>query len=145
MDFCGLSEEFLEDAKRYGTCDPNIPFQFRVMSKVLSNNDYKTARKLLEAYPGEFEGEYAYLILDLAVEMCLQITVDRIVDGQRVKIPVPETVEFIEYLLKKGADPNLPKGFDQIGHLKDTEEDSGHQCRCEFDCSKIMELLKKYM
>lgn len=145
MDFCGLSEEFLEDAKRYGTYDPNIPFQFRVMAKVLTENDYDTARRLLEANKGEFGGEYGYLVLDLAVEMCLNITIEHNADGQSVKKPTPETAGFIEYLLKNGADPNLPKRFNQIEHLKDIVEDSSQQIDCGYDCSEIMGLLKKYM
>lgn len=145
MDFCGLSEEFLEDAKRYGIYDPNIPFQFRVMAKVLMENDYDTARRLLETNKGEFEGKYGYMILDDAVEMCLNTTIEHNFGGRSVKKPVRETVDFIEYLLKNGADPNLPKQFNQVRHLKDIEEDSGHQMNCRFDCSEIMELLKKYM
>lgn len=145
MDFCGLSEEFLEDAKRYGTYDPNIPFQFRVMAKVLYENDYDTARKLLEANSGEFEGDYGYMFLDDAVEMCLNTTVEQNVDGRCVKKPVPETKEFIEYLLKNGADPNFPKYFNQIEHIDDLESEGSHQCRREFDCSEIRQLLSKYM
>lgn len=145
MDFCGLSEEFLEDAKRYGTYDPNIPFQFRVMAKVLMKNDYDTARRLLEANKGEFEGKYSYMVLDDAVEMCLNITIEHNIDGRSVKKPIPETVDFIEYLLKNGANPNLPKHFNQFEHLKDLEEDGSHQCRCEFDCSEIKKLLSRYM
>ncbi|MDE7399316.1 MAG: hypothetical protein K2N06_07280 [Oscillospiraceae bacterium] len=145
MNFCGLSEKFLEDAKRIGTYDPNMPLQFRVMAKVLMDNDYVTARALLEANRGEFDGEYGYEVLDTAVEMCLNITDEYIVDGRRVKRPVPETVEFIDYLLKNGANPNLPKHFNQIEHINDVEEDSSHQCRCEFDCSEIRNLLNGYM
>lgn len=79
MDFCGLSEKLLEEAERSLTYDPNIPFQFRVMSCVIYDNDYDTARRLLEANKGEFDGEYGYLVLDFAVEMCINITVDHIV------------------------------------------------------------------
>lgn len=145
MDFCGLSEEFLEDAKQYGTYDPNIPFQFRVMARVLTENDYDTARRLLESNKGEFDGEYGYLLLDLAVEMCLNITVEHNAEGRPVKKPTPETVDFIEYLLKCGANPNLPKHFNQSEHLKDLEEDCNHQCGCDFDCSEIKKLLSRYM
>lgn len=44
MDFCGLSEEFLEDAKRYGTYDPDMPFQFR------REFDCSEIRELLNEY-----------------------------------------------------------------------------------------------
>lgn len=145
MDFCGLSEEFLEGAKRYGAFDPDMPFQFRVMSKVLADNDYVAARALLEANKGEFDGEYGYLVLDTAVEMCLNVTTEHIVDGRRVKRPVPETVEFIKYLLDNGADPHLPKKFNQLEHINDLEEDGSQQCGCEFDCSEIRTLLSEYM
>lgn len=145
MEFCGLSDEFLEDAKRVGSYDPNTPFQFRVMAKALMENDYDTARKLLEANPTEFEGDYGYMVLDDAVEMCLNTTVEQSVNGRCIKKPTTETVEFIEYLLKNGADPHLPINFDQIEHINDVEEDGSHQCRCEFDCSEVRELLMRYM
>ena len=145
MDYCGLSDEFLEEVRRVGTYDPDMPFQFWVMGKVLMGNDYDTARRLLEANKDEFGGEYGYLVLDLAVEMCVNITADHIVDGRCVKRPVPETIDFIKYLLDNGADPNLPKQFNQLEHINDVEVDGSHQCRCEFDCSEVRELLKRYM
>lgn len=151
MNLLELSDEFLKDAEKYCSYDEKIPFQYRIICKLLDNNDYCTAKKFIEANKEYFENEYNYLILDSAVEYSINKVVDE--DGnvcdytvsKHIYRPTPETVSFIEYLLVNGADPNLPKNFNQTEHIDDLERDGSQQCKCKFDCSEIKLLISKYM
>lgn len=153
MDFCGLSKDFLDDCEKYLSYDENIPLQYRIIAKLIGDIDYERARKFINANRAEFDNEYNYLLLDLAIEMSINFVVDELgklhpslfLNEPKLYKPSPETVEFIEYLLENGADPKLPEHFNQLEHIDDLEEDCGQQCGCEFDCSEIRELLKSYM
>lgn len=154
MNFLGLSDAFLKDSERYCTYDENIPFQYRVIAKLSFDNDYETMKRLIEANPTEFENDYNYLLLDFAVEGCIDRVIDengtfchmpnQLIKGHRYT-PVPEVIAFIEYLLKNGANPNLPEHFNQMKHICDVEEDCSCQQGVQFDCSEIKLLLSKYM
>ncbi|MCM1500164.1 MAG: hypothetical protein NC124_17010 [Clostridium sp.] len=154
MDFLGLSDAFLKDSERYCTYDENIPFQYRVIAKLLSEDNYEQAKKLMEANSTEFKNDYNYLLLEFAVENCLGIVIDE--NGTRCQAlsqlkkghrytPAPEAIAFIEYLLKNGANPHLPENFNQMEHICDIEEDCSCQQGVRFDCSEIKLLLTKYM
>ncbi|MCH5193123.1 MAG: hypothetical protein J1F11_04110 [Oscillospiraceae bacterium] len=154
IDYCGLSDEFLSALKNWCTYDPDIPFQYRVISKLLSENNYDMAKRILEANKGAFNDKYNYMILDTAIEMSINIvadesgqelTVDDYIKGKQNLKPTATTLKFIEYLLENGADPHLPEGFDQIEHIIDVERDGGQQCGCTFDCSELKSLIQKYM
>lgn len=153
MDFCGLSEKFLADAEKYCSYDENIPFQYRVIAKLLGDTDYDMAKKFIESNKDAFDNEYNYLIIDFAIEMSLNFIVDEFgklhtsfnLNEQQVYKPTPDTVKFIKYLLENGANPNLPEHFNQIEHINELESDSSEQCGCVFDCSEIKNLLALYM
>lgn len=154
MDFLGLSDAFLKDSERYCTYDETIPFQYKVIAKLLFEDDYEQAKKLIEANPTEFENDYHYLLLEFAVEDCIDIVIDenghrcqassQLIKGHRYT-PAPEAIAFIEYLLKNGANPHLPENFNQIEHICNVEEDCSWQQGVQFDCSEIKLLLSKYM
>lgn len=153
MDFCGLSKDFLADCEKYLSYDENIPLQYRVFAKLIGDIDYEMARKFIDANRAEFDNEYNYLLLDLAIEMSINFVVDEFgklhsslfLNEHQLYKPFPETLKFIEYLLENGADPSFPKHFNQLDHINDLEEDCSNQCLCEFDCSEVKELLKSYM
>ena len=154
MNFLELSEEYLKDAERWFTYDKNIPFQYRVMAKLLYDNIYSVARRIIEANANDFAGEYSYLILDYAVEACINEVIDE--NGKLCKSekemtkyhiykPTQKTIEFIHFLLENGANPHLPERFNQLEHIDDVEEDSMQQTELQFDCSEIKQLLSRYM
>lgn len=152
MNFLELSDEFLKEAEKYCSYDEKIPFQYLIICKLLDNNDYCTAKKFIEANKAYFENEYNYLLLDFAVENSINTVVDEdgnvcdtVRSSSHIYRPTPETVSFIEYLLANGADPNLPKNFNQMEHINDLERDGSQQCECKFDCSEIKLLIGKYM
>lgn len=154
MDFCGLSDNFINDAEKCGSYDKNIPLQYRVIMKLLSDKNYSKAKEIISNNKEYFENEYTYLILDTAVEMSLNTVVDEngrlyetglYLGNNHVFRPTSETVKFIEYLLNNCADSNLPKEFNQLKHITDVERDGSQQCQCKFDCSEIIQLLSKYM
>lgn len=153
MDLCGLSKDFLVDCEKYLSYDENIPLQYKIIAKLIGDIDYDRARKFIDANKAAFDNEYNYLLLDLAIEMSLNFVVDEFgklhsslfLNEQKSYKPSSKTLEFIEYLLKNGADPNLPEHFNQLEHINDLEEDSSQQCGCEFDCSEIKALLNRYM
>ena len=152
MNFLELSDEFLKDAEKYGSYDENIPFQYRIIFKLLDDNDYSAAKKFIEANKKYFENEYNYLLLDSAIEYCINTVVNEdgnicntVRSSSNIYRPTPKTVSFIEYLLANGADPNLPKNFNQMEHINDLEKDGSQQCECKFDCSEIKLLIGKYM
>ncbi len=140
MNYLNLSVEFLKDAEQYCTYDPDIPFPFRVLVKLLAESRFSDARRLMEENPDAFTGEYNWMPLDSAVEMCLNQVQEK--DG--VYRPVQDAVDFIAYLLEHGADPHLPVHFHQLEHLVDLDEDSSQQTGFRFDCSEIRELLERY-
>ena len=155
IDYCGLSDEILSASKNWCTYDPDIPFQYRVISKLLSENNYDMAKRILEANKDAFNDKYNYMILDTAIEMSINIVVDEsgqefvignhYIKGKQNLKPTAATLNFIEYLLENGADPKLPEDFDQIEHIIDVERDGGQQCGCTFDCSELKSLIQKYM
>ena len=154
IDYCGLSDEFFSALKGWCTYDPNIPFQYRVITKLLSENNYDMVKKIMEANKDAFNDKYNYIILDTAIEMSINIVVDEsgqeltdddYIKGKQNLKPAAATLNFIEYLLKNGADPKLPEDFDQMEHIIDVERDGGQQCGCTFDCSELKKLIQKYM
>lgn len=108
--------------------------------------------RFIEANRELFNDEYTYLMLDSAVEMCLNIVVDengKIVSlsdilKNRIYKPAPIELEYIEYLLKNGANPLLPEHFNQYEHIEDMEEDCSHQVGVKFDLSDVRKLFDKY-
>lgn len=153
MHFLDFSDSFLKEAEKYGSYDLNIPLQYRVVLKLLNDGNYTRARSVLESNPEDFTGEYSYLILDTAIEMCLNKVIDEnntLYDDEKHMIkehtyrPAHDSVEFIEHLLKNGADPHLPENFDQWEHINDLERDCSQQTGFRFDCSEIRQLLKRY-
>ena len=152
MNFLELSDEFFKEAEKHCSYDENIPLQYRIINKLLNDNDYRTAQKFIEVNKKYFENEYNYLLLDLAVEHSIDTVVNEDGNicntersGKHIYRPAPEAVSFIEYLLINGADPNLPKNFNQMEHINDVETDGSQQCECKFDCSEIKLLIGKYM
>lgn len=156
MNFLELSDEYLKDAQSWCTYDMNIPFQYRVMAKLISDNNYNDARRIMEANADDFAGEYNYLILEFAVESCINEVIDE--NGTRYKSeagkskdknhiyrPTPKTIDFIRFLLENGANPHLPEHFNQLEHIDDLVEDSRQQTGIQFDCSEIKQLLSRYM
>lgn len=150
MNYLNLSDDFLKNAEQYCTYDPDIPFPFRVLAKLLMESRFSDARRLMEENPDAFTGEYSWMPLDSAVEMCLNQVQDEngilleTLNEQHVYRPVPDAVDFIAYLLEHGADPHLPLHFHQLEHLADVEQDSAQQTGLRFDCSEIRELLERY-
>lgn len=153
MNFLDFSDSFMKEAENYGSYDLNIPIQYRVVFKLLDDGDYTYVRNVLESNPENFTGEYSYLILDTAIEMCL----NRVIDENNTKYddeqymikehtyrPEPDSVEFIGYLLINGANPHLPERFDQLQHINDLEKDCSLQTGFRFDCSEVRQLLKWY-
>ncbi len=140
MNYLNLSGRFLKDAEQYCTYDPDIPFPFRVLAKLLMESRFSDAMRLMEANPDAFTGAYSWMPLDSAVEMCLNHAQEK--DG--VYRPVPDAVTFIAYLLEHGADPHFPVHFHQLEHLDDVEEDGAQQTGLRFDCSEIRMLLERY-
>lgn len=155
IDYCGLSDEFISDLKGWCTYDPDIPLQYRVISKLLSENNYDMAKRILEANKDAFNDKYNYMILDTAIEMSINIVVDEsgqefvignhYIKGRKNLKPTVATLNFIGYLLENGADPHLPEDFDPMEHIIDIERDGGQQCECTFDCSELKNLIQKYM
>ncbi len=140
MNYLNLSDEFLKDAEQHCTYDPDIPFPFRVLAKLLMESRFSDAMRLMEANPDAFAGAYSWMPLDSAVEMCL----NQVQEEDGVYRPVPDAVNFIAYLLEHSADPHLPAHFHQLEHLSDVEEDSTQQTGSQFDCCEIRELLERY-
>lgn len=154
IDYCGLSDEFFSSLGRWCTYDPEIPFQYRVITKLLNDNNYDMVKRILEANKDAFNDKYNYMILDTAIEMSINIVVDEsgkeltdndYIKGKQNLKPTAETLNFIEYLLDNGADPHLPEDFDQMEHIIDVERDGSQQCECTFDCSELKNLIAKYM
>ena len=154
MKFLELSEDCLKDAERWCTYDKNIPFQYRVMAKLLHDNNYSVARRIIEANANDFVGEYSYLILDFAVETCINEVIDengtlckseKEMTKYHIYSPTQKTINFIQFLLENGANPHLPERFYQLEHIDNVEEDGMQQTGIQFDCSEIKQLLSRYM
>ena len=154
IDYCGLSDEFLKDSEKWGAHYPDIPFQYRVIGKLLYDNNYDMVKRILEANKETFNDKYNYLILDTAIGMSINIVVDEsgqeltaddYIKGKQNLRPTAATLQFIEYLLENGADPHLPEDFDQMENIIDMERDCGQQCECTFDCSELKNLIQRYM
>ena len=153
MDFLNLTNEFLQDAQKAYSYNPDIPMQYRIIATMTSNNDFYKAKKFFEANKAHFNDEYAYLILDSAIEMCLNIVIDEngvIYDNEanmskeHIYKPAPVEMEYIEYLLQNGANPHLPEHFNQFEHIEDMEDDCSQQTGFQFDLSEVKKLLIKY-
>jgi len=153
MDFLNLTNEFLQDAQKAYSYNPDIPMQYHIIATMTYNNDFYTAKKFFEANKAHFYDEYAYLILDNAIEMCLNIVIDEngvIYDNEanmskeHIYKPAPVEMEYIEYLLQNGANPYLPEHFNQFEHIEDMENDCSQQMGFQFDLSEVKKLLIKY-
>ena len=143
MDYLELSEEFLQDAQNFMSYDADIPFHYRILGKLNFNDDFYNAKRFIEANEELFNDEYAYLVLDSAVEMCLSVVTDEngvvyntsnLPKGHIYK-PSQFEMDYIEYLLQKRANPLLPKHFNQYEHIKDLEDDCSNQAGVIFDLS----------
>lgn len=137
----------VSDFENFLSYDEKIPMHYRALAKLLNNGEFGKAKKLIQLNSDEFSDEYSYLALDMAIELCLNITVKNFdnLRGCNVFIPCPEAVDFIRFLLENGANPNFSEEFNQLEHLDDLESDSNNQCENMFDCSEVRELLKQYM
>lgn len=153
MDYLDLSTELLNDAQNIYGYNSDIPLQYRIIAALNRKHDYCNAKKFIDTNKAYFQDEYAYLLLDSAIEMCLDIVIDtngmlyndeiNMSKGQIYK-PTPDTLEYIEYLLQNGANPYLPEHFNQFEHIEELEDDSFWQVGFRFDCSEIKKLFEKY-
>ena len=157
MDYLDLTDDFLKEAEQTMSYDPNIPLQYRIIGKLNDNSDISTAKRFIEANIDNLQDKYAYLVLDSAVEMCLNIVIDEnglIYDSESIPKhdlskghiykPAPIELEYIEYLLQMGFDPYLPESFNQYEHIEDLEDDCFHQRGVQFDLSDVKKLFDKY-
>ena len=150
MDLCGISENKLAEALKYGSAF-DMPDIYRLITKLISDYDYCKAKEIIIANEINLvDGEFSYHILDSAVESCLNIVVDdKGIETDMIKAgkcfkPTEKTCKFIAWLLKNGADPYLPENFNQFEHILDLQRDCSEQRNCIFDCSEIIALLKQY-
>ncbi len=152
MDYLDLNAEYLQDAQNIMSFNPNIPLQYRILGKLNMDNDIHNSKRFIEANRELFHDEYAYLILDSAVESCLDIVIDENgviydisdIPKNHIYKPAPIKMEYIEYLLKNGANPLLPKHFNQYEHIEDMEEDCSQQIGVQFDLSDVKKMFDKY-
>ena len=152
MDLLDLDDEVLKDVHKVMSYDSSIPLHYRILGKLNDIGDLHNCMRFIEANRELFNDEYAYLMLDSAVEMCLNIVIDE--NGEivsrsgflknRIYKPAPIELEYIEYLLKNGASPLLPKHFNQYEHIEDMEEDCSHQAGVQFLLSDVKKLFDKY-
>lgn len=152
MDLLDIDEEVLKDVHKVMGYDSSIPLHYRILGKLNYIDDLHNCMRFIEANRDLFTDEYAYLMLDSAVEMCLGIVVDEngkifnhsYIPKNHIYKPAPIELKYIEYLLKNGADPLLPKHFNQYEHIEDMEEDCSHQVGVRFDLSDVRKLFDKY-
>lgn len=153
VDTLELTDSFLQEAQAVMGCDPDIPMHYRILCKLNQENELDTAKRFLEANRALFQGRYAYLVPQSAVEMCLNLVADengavyrdsQTLPKEHIYRSAPAETEYIAYLLRNGADPRLPEQFDQYEHLADMEQDCSHQCGVRFDLSEIRALFDKY-
>lgn len=153
MDYLDLTDEFLQDAQKVMSYNPDIPFQYRILGKLNFDDDLYNAKRFIEANKDLFHDEYAYLILDSAVEHCLDIVIDENgvvyndsddIPKEHIYKPAPIEMEYIEYLLQNGANPHFPEHFNQYEHIKDMEDDCSQQIGVKFDMSDVKKLFDKY-
>ena len=152
MNYLELNAEYIQDAQKVMSYDPKIPLQYRILGKLNADNDFYNAKRFIEANRKLFSDEYAYLVLDSAIEMCLNNVADEngvIYSSDdlpkcHIYKPTPSALEYIEYLLKNGANPLLPEHFNQYEHIEDMEEDCSHQVGVRFDLSAVKKLFETY-
>ncbi|MBQ8921954.1 MAG: GNAT family N-acetyltransferase [Oscillospiraceae bacterium] len=154
MNYPGITEDFIRSCAHYGIrYAPDAPYCYRVLMKLIYENDWARARQLLEANPQAFADKHRWIVLDTAVGMCLNEVTDRQGNLYRTEsgmkkgktyYPAPECIAFIAYLLENGADPHQPERFDQLKNIDDTESDSAQQTGFHYDCSAVRALLKQY-
>ena len=152
MDLLDLDYEVLKDVQKVMSYDPSIPLHYRILGKLNYNDDLRNCIRFIEANRSLFTDEYAYLMLESAVELCLNTVVNE--NGEIFNIsdipknhtyrPAPMEMEYIEYLLKNGASPLLPKHFNQYEHIEDIEEDCSNQMGVQFILSDVKMLFDKY-
>ncbi len=152
MDLLDLDDEVLKDVQKVMRYDSSIPLHYRILGKLNYNDDLRNCIRFIEANRSLFTDEYAYLMLESAVEMCLNTVVNE--NGElfhrsdlpknHTYKPAPMELEYIEYLLKNGASPLLPKHFNQYEHIEDMEEDCSHQIGVQFDLSDVKKMFDKY-
>lgn len=152
MNLLDLDDEVLNDVHKVMSYDSSIPLHYRILGKLNYIDDLHNCMRFIEANRELFNDEYTYLMLDSAVEMCLNIVVDE--NGKIFSLsdilknhiykPAPIELEYIEYLLKNGANPLLPEHFNQYEHIEDMEEDCSHQVGVKFDLSDVRKLFDKY-
>lgn len=58
--------------------------------------------------------------------------------------PQEKWLDFIEWLLKQGTDPNLPENDPPIKYVLEYESDISSQKECVYDLTDILLLLKRY-
>lgn len=152
MDLLDFDEEVLKDVHNVMSYDPAIPLHYRILGRLNYIDDLHNCMRFIEANRNLFTNEYAYLMLDSAVEMCLNIVVDE--NGEIYNLsyipknhtyrPAPIELEYIEYLLKNGANPLLPKHFNQYEHIEYMERDCSQQSGVKFVLSDVRKLFDKY-
>ena len=64
-------------------------------------------------------------------------------DGEVFK-PQKRWLDFIEWLLKQGTNPNLPEKNLPVRYTLECESDISNQQECTYDFTDILMLLKKY-
>lgn len=107
MDTLELTDSFLQEAQAVMGCDPDIPMHYRILCKLNQENELDTAKRFLEANRALFQGRYAYLVLQSAVEMCLNLVADengtvyrdsQTLPKEHIYRPAPAETECIAYL-----------------------------------------------
>ena len=152
INYLGLDDDFLNDAKKYCSFDDNIPLKYRVFAKLLWFNELDKAQQFVDENIDGFNDKYNYLLLYVAIEDCINNVVDEngdyfnATDLQKDKIykPIPEMIRFIGYILDVSDHFNLSKIYNPMEHITDLEEDCSGQKGCTFDCSVIRTLLDEY-
>ncbi|MBR3679095.1 MAG: hypothetical protein IKL87_02700 [Oscillospiraceae bacterium] len=76
MDLLDLDDEVLKDVQKVMQYDSSIPLHYRILGKLNYNDDLRNCIRFIEANRSLFTDEYAYLMLESAVEMCLNTVVN---------------------------------------------------------------------
>lgn len=76
MDLLDLDDEVLKDVQKVMRYDSSIPLHYRILGKLNYNDDLRNCIRFIEANRSLFTDEYAYLMLESAVEMCLNTVVN---------------------------------------------------------------------
>ena len=126
MDLLDFSDEFLQQAQKVYSYNSDIPLQYRIVALLNRAYDYNTSKRFIEANRDYFQDKYMYLLLDSAIELCVDVVINECgklfndskdLSKSHIYRPTPESLDYIKYLLQNGANPYLPKDFNQFEHI----------------------------